>query len=135
MSARRGRRSAARRCAGSTGTPPGGAARPRRAPSCAPGHAGAGAPVSWSSRPSGGTLRGLAGLLADVLVLVADALALVPLGLADLADVRADLADELPFAAAHDDLGRRGDLELDALGLRPQDRVRVAALHLEVLAL
>src|SRR3712207_6301503 len=67
--------------------------------------------------------------------LVPDPLALVRLGLADLPDVRGDLADELLVGPAHDDRRRRRHLELDPVGLRHADRVRVPDLDLEVLAL
>src|SRR3972149_12326964 len=134
-SARRRRLSAARRYGGWTGTRSAAASEPSRPPCDGPGRDGARAPGAWSSRPSGSTLRGLAGLLAHVLVLVADPLALVGLGLADLADVGGDLADLLLVVAAHHDRGGGGGFELDPIGRRHVDRVRVPHLDLEVLTL
>src|SRR3972149_7857866 len=134
-SARRRRLSAARRYGGWTGTRSAAASEPSRPPCDGPGRDGARAPGAWSSRPSGSTLRGLAGLLAHVLVLVADPLALVGLGLADLADVGGNLADLLLVVAAHNDrCGGRG-LELDPLGRNHVHRVGVSDLDLEVVAL
>src|SRR3954471_8173513 len=74
----------------------------------------------------------LTDLSSDVLALVADALALVRLRRANLADLGRGLADDLLVDAAHDDLGRHGHLELDALARLDLDRVRVADLQLEV---
>src|SRR3954468_4282554 len=74
----------------------------------------------------------LTDLSPDVLALVADALALVRLRRANLADLGRGLADDLLVDAAHDDLGRHGHLELDALARLDLDGVRVADLQLEV---
>src|SRR5581483_991370 len=131
----RRRRSAGRRCAGSSGTRPDAAAPRCRRPCGGPGCDGAGARVASARRPSRPALRGLAGLLAHELVLVPDALALVGFGLADLADVRRDLADGLLVVAAHHDLRGRRNLELDPLGGPHDDRVREADGKLEVLPL
>src|SRR5581483_8030881 len=100
----RRRRSAGRRCAGSSGTRPGAAASRCRRPCGGPGRDGAAAPVASASRPSRPALRGLAGLLPDELALVPDALALVRLGLADLPDVGCDLPDGFLVVAPHHDL-------------------------------
>src|SRR6187551_1736459 len=70
-----------------------------------------------------------------MLVAVADSLALVRLRGPALADVRGDLADKLLVDAAHDDLGRLRNLEVDAVGSLDRDRVRVAQRQLEVPAL
>src|SRR5258708_11384228 len=121
-----GRRSAARRCPGSSGTPSGGDARPSRRSARARGGAAArGAGVEWRrSRP-------LADLPADVLALVADALALVRLGWPHLADLGGDLADLLLVDALDDDLGRRRYLVGDA-GRRVLDhRVGEADVELQ----
>src|SRR6188768_2552556 len=64
------------------------------------------------------SLARLSGLALDVLAGVPDALALVRLGLADLANVGGHLADLLLVDAPHDDPGRDGHLELDAVGRR-----------------
>src|SRR5581483_2925282 len=131
----RRRRSAGRRCAGSSGTRPAEAAPHCRTPCGEPGRGGAGAPVASASPPSGPALRGLTGLLPHELVLVPDALALVGLGLADLPDVRRDLSDGFLVVAPHHDLRGGGDLELDALGSLDDDRVREPHGKLEVLPL
>src|SRR3954447_8885348 len=70
-----------------------------------------------------------------VLALVADALALVGLRGPLLADVGGELADLLLGVALDDHARGLGHLELDALRRLDRDRVRVAELQLEVLAL
>src|SRR4051812_23632888 len=94
---------------------------------------GGGGAASW--RRASGRSCALTDLPGHVLVRVPDALALVRLGRAHLADPRGDLADDLLGVALHDDLGRDGNLELDALRRLDRDRVRVADLKLDVAAL
>src|SRR3954468_13614677 len=79
-------------------------------------------------------LAGLAGLAADVLAGVAHTLALVRLRLARLADLGGDLADQLLVDADHREAGRVLDLEGDALGWVDLDRVAVAEVEGELLA-
>src|SRR5678816_2804227 len=79
-------------------------------------------------------LAGLAGLATDVLAGVAHALALVRLGLAGRADLGRDLADELLVDADDREAGRVLDLEGDALRGIDLDRVAVAQVELELLA-
>src|SRR6187397_2827790 len=79
-------------------------------------------------------LAGLAGLAADVLAGVAHALALVRLGLAGRADLGGDLADQLLVDADDREAGRVLDLERNALGRVDLDRVAVAQVERELLA-
>src|SRR6185503_15296244 len=79
-------------------------------------------------------LAGLAGLAADVLARVADALALVRLGLARGADLGGDLADELLVDADDGEPRRVLDLEADPGRRVDLDRVAVAQVELELLA-
>src|SRR5690349_17068780 len=79
-------------------------------------------------------LAGLAGLAADVLTGVAHALALVRLGLAGGANLGGDLADKLLVDADDREAGRVLDLERDALGRVDLDRVAVAEVERELLA-
>src|SRR5215831_19950095 len=69
------------------------------------------------------------------LVRVADALALVGLGRTHRADLGGDLADGLAIEALDDDLGLRRALGLDAGRHRDRDRMRVADLEIELVAL
>ena len=105
-----GRRRAARRSRGSSGTRRGEAARPCRRPCRGRGGGGACAPGASSARSCA-----LPDLPADLLVAVADALALVRLGRAHLADLGGGLADHLLVDALDDDLRRRRDVERDPL--------------------
>src|SRR3954451_5708185 len=88
-------RSAARRCARSSGTRPDAAARPSLTASHAPGDAAAVVPV-----PSSGRSCALTDLPDNLLARVSDALALVGLRRAPLADLGGDLADHLLGNAA-----------------------------------
>src|SRR5688572_9641274 len=83
--------------------------------------------------PGSGTGR-LAGLAADALAFVLDALALVRLGRALLTDVGRHLADQDLVDPGDQDLGRALGRKRDALGRRELDRVRVAELQDELLA-
>src|SRR5690242_4392339 len=76
----------------------------------------------------------LAGLATDALAFVLDALALVRLGRALLTDVRGHLAHERAIDARDDHAGRALGRERDAFGRREFDRVRVAELQDELLA-
>src|SRR6185369_3554898 len=69
------------------------------------------------------------------LVRVANALALVGLGRTHRADFGSDLADCLTIEALDDDLGLRRALGLDAGRHRDRDRMRVADLEVELVAL
>src|SRR5262245_20385144 len=79
-------------------------------------------------------LAGLAGLATDVLARVADALTLVRLRLPGRADLRGDLADQLLVDADDREAGRVLDLEADPFRRIDLDRVAVAQVELELLA-
>src|SRR5439155_6900476 len=115
---------AARRCAGSTGTPRVGAVpRSRRRPFEPAGDAEPWPPWTPPCACLPRPLGGLAGLLPHVLAFVPNALALVGLRLADLPDVGGHLADLLLVYAPDHDPGRRRHLELDAGRRLDRDRV------------
>src|SRR4029079_16883456 len=79
-------------------------------------------------------LAGLAGLAADLLSGVAHALALVGLRLAGRADPGGDLADQLLVDPDDREAGRVLDLEGDAFGRVDLDRVAVAEVERQLLA-
>jgi len=86
--------------------------------------------MRWPSRPCG-----LARLAADPLAAVHHALALVRLWRAQAADVGGDLTDVLDRDAADRELGRVLHVDGDALRRLEADRVRVAEVQHQLLAL
>src|SRR5262249_46723004 len=113
------RRSPARRCGASSGTPTGAAAPACLESSCAPGGAAGSDPHACCSsfpRPPG--------LAVHVLIGVADPLALVRLGRAALAQVGGDLPDELLIGPLDHDAGRLGHFERDAFRRLERHRMR-----------